>query len=203
MIIAWALCAPALGDTVFLSAEELAPHQTTIARVEKYLSGLTTVAADFTQVAPDGAIATGKFYLKRPGRMRWQYDPPVPVLMVADGHSLVYYDSDLQQVSYYPLGSTLAGFLAQEKISLAAGKIGILAIEEKDGALRIALAQRDKPDEGRLVLEFSDKPLLIRNMVITDATKQTTTVSLNHARFGTALDKALFVFNDPRPKRTN
>lgn len=189
-------------SATFFTPEQLAPHQATIERVEKYLSGLTTVAADFTQVAPDGAIATGKFYLKRPGKMRWQYDPPVPVLMVADGRSLVYYDAELQQVSYFPLGSTLASFLAQEIISFT-GKIGIQGIEEKDGALRITLAQREKPEEGRLMLEFSDKPLLIRNMVVTDATRQTTTVSLNHARFGVALDKALFVFHDPRPKRVN
>lgn len=194
---------PALaGDNAFLTPEQLSPHRETIARVEKYLSALTTVAADFTQTAPDGAIATGKFYLKRPGRMRWQYDPPVPVLMVADGHSLVYYDSELQQVSYYPLGSTLAGFLAQDAIRLDE-KVGIQEIEAKDNVIRIALAQRDKPDDGRLVLELSDKPLLIRNMIITDATRQTTTVSLNHARFGLALEKSLFVFNDPRPKRMN
>ncbi len=199
--LAWIPAFAGMTET-FLTPEQLAPHQATIARVQEYLSGLTTIASDFTQVAPDGSLATGTFYLKRPGLMRWQYNPPVPILMVADGHQLVYYDYDLKQVSYFSLDSTVIGFLAQEKISFT-GKVGIKEFEEKDGAIRITLAQKDKPDEGRLMLEFSDKPLLIRSMVVTDATRQITTVSLTHARFGMALDKALFAFNDPRPKQRN
>lgn len=190
------------GDSTFLTPDQLAPHQKTIDRVQEYLSALTTIAADFTQTAPDGAMATGTFYLQRPGMMRWQYNPPTPILMVADGHQLVYYDYDLKQVSYFSLDSTVVSFLAQKKIDFI-GKVGIKEFEEKNGAIRITLAQRAKPDEGQLMLEFSDKPLLIRNMVVTDATKQITTVSLNNARFGVTLDKELFVFNDPREKMRN
>ncbi len=63
------------------------------------------------------------------------------------------------------------------------------------------MAQRDKPDDGELTLEFSDHPLLLRNMVVRDATNQVTTVSLNHARFGVKLDPELFIFRDPRKGR--
>ncbi len=184
----------------FLTPEQLAPHRATIDRVGKYLSGLTTIISDFNQVAPDGSIATGKFYMQRPGMMRWQYNPPTPVLMVADGKILTYYDYELQQVNYIKLDSTVIGFLAQDKISFDKN-VGILNVEEKDGVIRIALAQRDKSDEGTLTLEFSDRPITIRNMVITDATQQVTTVSLNHATYGQKLDKKLFVFQDPRTRR--
>jgi len=185
----------------FLTPEQLSPHQKTIDRVEKYLSGLTTIIADFTQAAPDGSISTGVFYLKRPGMMRWQYKPPTPILMVADGNELIFYDYELEQITHIPLDSTLVGFLAQKTIRFSGGMVGITNIEEKDKVIRIEMAQKKKPDEGLLMLELSDQPLQIRNMVVTDTTKQTTTISLNHAKYGEELKKELFVFIDPRKKK--
>jgi len=199
------LTAPAFADdntpkVTFLSAKEIAAHQATINRLQGYLSNLTTVISDFTQTSPDGTVATGKFYLQRPGKMRWQYNPPTPILIVSSGKELVFYDYELEQVSYIPLNSTLIGFLAQDKISFETG-VGISAFEEKTGIVRITLAEREKPDEGQLLLEFSDQPLQLRNMIITDPTHQTTSVSLNNAAFGTVLDKSLFIFRDPRKPR--
>lgn len=187
-------------DATFLASDQLKPHQKTISRVEKYLSELTTIISDFTQVAPDGSIATGTFYLKRPGLMRWQYHPPTPILMVADSHELIFYDYELEQVTHIPLDSTLVGFLAQEKIRFS-GSVGITTIENQNKVIRIQLAQKEKPSEGQLLLEFSDSPLQIRSMVVTDATQQKTTVSLQKARYGLPIDKELFVFKDPRRKR--
>ena len=184
----------------FLTPAQIAPHQKTIDRVTKYLSGLSTIVADFTQVAPDATLTSGKFFLKRPGRMRWQYNPPTPVLMIANGSEFVYYDYELEQVTYVPLDSALVGFLAQKTIAFD-DKVGIIHFEEENGAIRISMAQRDKPTEGQLMLEFSDKPLFIRNMVVTDASNQRTTVALSNAKFGVALDKRLFVFLDPRKGR--
>lgn len=181
----------------FLSKAQLDKRRGTITRVEEYLSSITTIVSDFTQVAPDGSLATGKFYLKRPGRMRWQYNPPTPILMVSDGDRLVYYDYELEQVNYLSLDETLISFLAHRKIGFD-GKIGITDISVSPGAIRISLAQRDKPTEGELMLELSDKPLTIRNMVIRDATNQITSVSLNDAKFGVKLDDELFKFQDPR-----
>ena len=190
------------SDTVFLSPTQLAPHQKTIDRIQGYLSNLTTIIADFTQAAPDGTLTNGKFYLERPGKMRWQYNPPTPILMVSNGSELVYYDIELEQVSHIPLDSTLIGFMAQDKISFDK-KVGIIDFSMDAGVIRVTLAQRDKPDDGQLQLEFSDKPLLIRNMVITDATHQVTNVSLNNARFGLEMDPELFIFRDPRRSRNH
>lgn len=186
----------------FLSEAELASHKNTIDRVQKYLSSLSTIVADFTQTAPDGTLATGTFYMQRPGMMRWQYNPPTPVLMVADGYKLTYYDYELEQVNYIKLDETVISFLAQDIISFDKN-VGIRGVEEKDGVIRVTLAHRDKPDEGELTLEFADKPIQIRNMVVRDATQQTTTVSLNKAKYGVKLDKSLFAFKDPRERRIN
>lgn len=201
LLLALAITSPiAAAETTFLNADALTPHQKTISRVEQYLSGITTIVADFMQTAPDGSISTGTFYLKRPGLMRWQYEPPTPILMVADAKTLIFYDYQLQQVTHIPLDSTLIGFLAQKNVRFS-GTVGLLGVENKHGVIRLTLAQREKPDEGRLMLEFSDNPLQIRNFVVTDATGQTTTISLSHAKYGTKLDPDLFVFKDPRPRR--
>ena len=202
ILSAYPLTVTAADTVTFLSDEQLAKQHQTIERVERYLSGLTTITADFTQIAPDGALTGGKFFLMRPGKMRWQYNPPTPILMVANGTELVYYDYELEQVSYIPLDSTLIGFMAQEVIRFDK-TVGIIALENKHDAIRITLAQRDKPTEGELTLEFSDKPLLIRKMVVRDATNQVTTVSLNNATFGAKLDKKMFIFIDPRNRWRN
>ncbi len=188
------------SEARFMTDAELERHRAAIERLENYLSGLTTVTSEFTQIAPDGALTSGRFYMQRPGKMRWQYNPPTPILMVANGNELIFYDYELQQVSYIPLDSTLIGFLAQDEIRFA-GKVGIIAFSEGAGVTRVTLAQLEKPSDGHLTLEFSNKPLTIRNMVVLDATGQSTTVSLNNATFGQALDKDLFIFRDPRKPR--
>lgn len=185
------------ANSVFLSKSVIEKRQSTIKRIEDYLSNLKSIVSSFQQVAPDGTLTTGKFYLKRPGKMRWQYNPPTPILMVSNGSTLVYYDYELEQVSHVSLDSTLIGLLAHDKIRFD-GKIGITELAQDSGAIRISLAQRDKPTEGELMLEFSDKPLTLQNMVIRDATNQITSVALTDAKFGVALDDKLFIFRDPR-----
>lgn len=172
-----------------------------LARLEEYLNRLTTIVADFTQVAPDGSLSSGKFYLQRPGKMRWQYDPPTPILMIARNDAVVFYDYELEQVSHIPVDSTLATFLAKEKIDLHNPALSVDSVNMYPGVLRIILSQTGKPEQGSLTLEFADHPLQLKNMVVTDAQQQVTTVSLNNAQFGKKLDKSLFVFDDPRNKR--
>jgi outer membrane lipoprotein-sorting protein len=172
-----------------------------LSRLETYLNGLTTVAADFSQIAPDGALTGGKFYLKRPGKLRWQYDPPTPILMVASDDQFVYYDYELEQLSYIPFDNSLASFLAQKTIDLNDRFIRIDELEKTPGMVRLTLSQTDKPEAGKLTLEFSDEPLLVRNMVVTDSQGQVTTVALNNAQFGLKLDDKLFRFVDPRKNK--
>lgn len=188
------------STSLYLSEAELAKYLPTISRLEKYLSELTTVEAHFTQTSSDGSVGEGTFYLQRPRQMRWEYTPPVPILIVSSGNELVYFDKELEQVSRIPIDSTLAGFLAKEKI-IFGGDVGIEQVSEEASVIRITISQREKPDEGSLTLEFSDSPLLLRRMIIIDATGQSTNVSLNNAKFGGKLSPKLFVFKDTRKKR--
>jgi outer membrane lipoprotein-sorting protein len=171
-------------------------------KIEKYLSGITTVNADFVQVEPNGNISSGKFYMQRPGRMRMEYNPPNPVLLVTNGNALVYYDKSLQQVTNIPLSSTLVGFLTRPQIRFDSS-VKIVDFTRKPGSLRLTLVQTARPKDGLLTLEFQDDPLKIRNMVVTDSAGQITTVSLNNAQFDVPVDQKLFVFRDPRKKYPN
>lgn len=171
-----------------------------ITRVETYLNKIDTIIADFTQIAPDGALTGGKFYLKRPGKMRWQYDPPTPILMVANGDAIIFYDYELEQISHIPLDNTLAGFLAQEVIDFDDQSIQLTGFDQSPGSIRLSLVQRGQAEDGELTLEFIDNPIQIKNMIIRDAQGKSTTISLQNARYGHTLEENLFTFRDPRTR---
>jgi outer membrane lipoprotein-sorting protein len=169
-----------------------------IARVEAYLNGVKTVRARFMQISSTGELAQGDFYLLRPGKMRIQYAPPVPILIVADGTWLIYYDRELEQVSYIPLNSTPAGILVADKISLLADDVTVTGFEHKAGMVRITLVRTDSPEEGSLTLVFSDQPLALRKWTVVDAQGVVTNVSLIDAHFDVPLDPKLFRFKNPK-----
>ena len=169
-----------------------------IQRVEEYLTNLYSIVADFNQVDAGGGVAEGKFYLKKPGKMRWEYKPPTPILLVSNGKVMTYYDSELDQVNYIAFDDTLAGFLAQEKITLTSKSAQLVDFVAKEGVIRATIVQRQKPDEGSLTLEFSDKPLQLKQMVVTDARGQRTNIQLQNATYGENLPDSLFKFEDPR-----
>jgi outer membrane lipoprotein-sorting protein len=164
-------------------------------RVETYLNALTTLVADFTQVSPDGTITTGRFYLQRPGKMRWEYDPPTPILIVGNGSVLTYFDKELAQTTHIPMDSTPAGLLARDPIRFD-DSVVIESVEDNAGALRVTLHRAEEPGDGKLTLEFSDTPFQLRNLIITDATGQMTTIALRNAHFGETLSPKLFSLHE-------
>lgn len=144
-----------------------------------------------------GAIARGRVYLSRPGRMRFQYDPPTPILMIADGTFLVYYDRDLKQSSFIPLSRTPVALLVRDEVSLTQGLI-ITRFERGAQTLRISVVEERDPDQGSLTLVFDDHPLTLVQWVVVDQQKVSTRVSLVNTEIGRQLDDQLFIFKDPK-----
>ena len=107
-----------------------------IERIEIYLTNLETLKAGFLQVSSTGEIATGRFLLSRPGHMRFEYDPPSPVLIIADGIFLVYADKDLEQVTHVLQKSTPVGILAEDDVNLS-GDITVIGYARGRGAIRV------------------------------------------------------------------
>jgi outer membrane lipoprotein-sorting protein len=171
---------------------------TTITRIEAYLSGISSAVANFKQHSADGSSGSGKFFLKRPGKMRWQYDPPTPMLLVSNGKVVTFYDASVDQVTYIGVDDTLAAFLTKSEIKLESSSLELMRLESTKGQVRVNVRQRKKPDEGSLTLVFADAPLSLAGMTATDATGNETEVTFADAQFGVKLDDALFVFEDPR-----
>jgi outer membrane lipoprotein-sorting protein len=170
----------------------------TLRRVEVYLNDIKTITANFTQVAPDGSLTSGKLFIKRPGKMRWQYDPPTPVLMLSSGNTLTFYDYELDQTTQVPLDDTLAGFIARPNIKFDDDALRVINFREGANSIRFTILQTDKTDQGSLTLELSDNPLKIQNIIVSDAAGQMTTISLQDARYDLALDDQMFDFENPR-----
>jgi outer membrane lipoprotein-sorting protein len=183
----------AAAGAATLSAEDKAD----VARVEAYLNDIKTLQSRFLQIATDGSSVEGTFSLDRPGKMRIDYEPPSPVLIVADGHYVVYFDKDLQQTTYLSYDDTPAGILLADKIALS-GKVQVLGIDRRAGVLSVALANAKDQGEGRLTLVFSDKPLTLRKWIVTDPQSVTTTFTLLNPRQGVTLSPDLFKFQAPK-----
>ena len=173
----------------------------TLRRIEHYLNSMTTMVAAFTQSSPDGAIATGTMLMKRPGLMRWQYDPPTPVVMYADGDNLVYYDYELDQINYVDIDDSLATILTRQHIRFDDDDYRVIHFREGAGSIRFTILRASEPDEGRITLEFTDKPLEIQRMSITDASGQIVHVTFRDQAYGVVLNNKLFKFDDPRKSR--
>lgn len=169
-----------------------------IAEIDAYLNSVKTVRARFLQVSSDGQTAEGTVYISRPGHMRLEYAPPVPLLIVADGTFLIVNDTKLDQVSYIPLGSTPAGILLQPGIDLDGGDVAVTQLSEDAGTLRVTVVRRESPTDGNLTLVFDTDPLTLRRWEIVDAQSITTQVTLVSAVFNQSLDDSLFRFKNPR-----
>ncbi len=196
-----------LGFTQVKAEEESAANTVTpyayekeLARIENYLNNIGNLVADFTQIAPDGEISTGKFYLSRPGKLRWQYDPPTPILIVANGNVISYYDYELDQVSHVTVNSTLAGVLTRKEIRFT-DDVEVSDVKNEDKVLYLTLAMKNKPEEGKLTLVFSDKPLTMRKMIVTDANGKVTNISFDNPVTAQELDKELFNIDNKKLNR--
>jgi outer membrane lipoprotein-sorting protein len=167
-------------------------------RISAYLDSIHTMRARFQQVAAGGGLASGKIFLRRPGLMRVEYEPPMPVLLVADGLWVNYYDSDLDQLTQIPISQTPVWFLLRETIDFSPA-ITVTRIERSPGAMRLSLYQTEQPDAGSASLTFADDPLQLKQWTITDSQGTQVEIALQDAVFGGALANDLFA--TPRTKK--
>jgi outer membrane lipoprotein-sorting protein len=170
-----------------------------VARVQTYLNAIHTMQSRFEQVADDGGVAYGTIYVDRPGKMRIVYDPPSPILIVATGGQIYYYDSKLGQVSRTTVDDTPAWFLLRDKIGLG-GDITVTDFQRSADTLRLTLVETKNSGLGQVTVVLSDKPLQLRQWTVLDAQQRRVTVTLQNPTFGGALNANLFNWTDPRPE---
>lgn len=169
----------------------------TINKIEAYLNNIKTLVANFTQIAPDGSEADGKFFLSRPGKIRWQYNPPNPTLIIFNNSLLTHYDYDLDQVSYASSEDNLSSILTKENIVF--GKdIVATNIDDRNNIINITVNNPNKIDDGEINLIFNKNPIEIRKIELTNSTGQLTSIFLNDMIFDQILDKELFIVKNPK-----
>jgi outer membrane lipoprotein-sorting protein len=164
-------------------------------RIAAYLGSIRTMYAKFRQVASGGAVATGQLWMARPGRMRFEYDPPSPILLLADMFYVYYVDKELIQMSKVGLKSTPAWLLLRDPITFS--DLIVTRFERGANTISLTVVEKAEPDNGSLMMAFRDDPLALQRWSIVDQQRKTTTVSLYDERFGVALDPKLFVYQDP------
>lgn len=157
-----------------------------------YLNGLTTVEADFTQVNSDGTIATGKLYIRRPGRIRFEYAPPDRSLVMAGGSQVAIFDAKSNQPpEQYPLRRTPLNLILAADVNL--GRSGmVVGHAQVENTTRVTAQDPENPSYGTIELVFTPAPVELRQWVITDDVGNQTTVILGEMRKGGSLPASLF-----------
>lgn len=175
-----ALGRPALADKLSLST------------LSKYLNGLTTVEADFTQVNADGSVSTGRIYIQRPGRVRFEYGPPDRSLVLASAGQVAIFDGKSNQPpEQYPLKRTPLNLILDDNIDL--GRAKMVVGHKADGtSTRVVAQDPENPQYGTIELVFTADPVELRQWVITDDLGQQTTVILGEMKKGGSFGASLF-----------
>lgn len=164
-----------------------------VSKIETFVNNITTIEAGFVQMSGSGGFARGTLYLQRPGRMRFEYEPPVPYLLVSDGTFFIYVDSELEQVTYLPLSQTPANLLLRKNFSLSDG-LTLTGFKEEGSVVKVEVADSDNPDLGRVTLTFNRDPLSLKSWTVLDPQAQRIQVTLVDPQYGKKLDRSLFVY---------
>lgn len=177
---AFALVRPAFAERISLS------------EISRYFNGFSTAEGEFTQINPDGSLSTGRIYIRRPGRVRFEYDPPEESLVMAGGGQVAIFDGRSNQgPNQYPLSKTPLNLILERNVDFS--NRSMVVGHTDDGTTTTVIAQDpENPQYGSIRLVFSEEPTELRQWVIRDDTGAETTVILGNMRFGGDLSAGLF-----------
>ena len=165
--------------------------------VESYINSIRTLQARFVQTNPNGSSVQGTLFVRRPGRMRFQYDPPSQLKVVADGFQVTMWDPATRDFGQWPIGWTAATFLVKEPFKLS-GDITVQAMDrDADGFLQLTLVQTRRPQEGTVIVRLAQNPLALRGWTIIDKRGNRVTVALTDLQTGVQLADSLFKYDGP------
>ena len=167
--------------------------QISLDQLSRYLNALQTAEAGFTQINADGTISTGRVYIKRPGRARFEYDPPEEALVMAGGGQVAIFDgkSNLGRPEQYPLRRTPLSIILERNVDLA--RRDMVVGHTFDGTATTVVAQDpEHPEYGRIELNFTNNPVELRQWVVVDGSGARTTIILNDMQTGNELSASLF-----------
>jgi outer membrane lipoprotein-sorting protein len=176
------------GSTTALNPEQRA----IVDKVDNYLSSVRTLTGKFVQVGPDGGRTTGTFYLAKPGRVRFEYDAPSPVELVADGQSVVVRDRSLATQDVYPLSQTPLRFLLADKVDLMKDT-NLVAVYADDVFITVVVEEKNTLiGTSRLMIMFDAKDMQLKQWTVTDPQGYDTTVAVYNLDASKKPDPSMF-----------
>ena len=176
-------------------------QQLSLTEISRYLNGLTTLEAEFTQINSDQTISTGVIKIHRPGRARFEYSPPDETLVIAGGQQLAVFDAKSNTgPEQYPLKETPLNLILAQNVDL--NRSGMVVGHSYDGTATTVVAQDpDYPEYGNIQLMFTGNPVELRQWIITDGSGAETAVILGDVRTGLRYPTATFSINAEVSKR--
>ena len=185
--------------TVLLSLLTLAgtaQAQTGVPEIEQYINSIRTLQARFVQNNPNGSVVQGTLYLRRPGRMRFEYDAPSQLKIVADGSQVTMWDPANKDFGQWPIGWTAASFLVRDQLKLS-GDLTVQGLQRTGDGLQLTVVQTKKPQEGKIIVRLAENPLALRGWSIIDNRGSKVDVALVDVRSGMQLADSLFKYDGP------
>ncbi len=171
--------------------------QAQVPEVENYINSIRTLQARFVQSNPNGSVVQGTLSISRPGRMRFEYDPPSQLKIVADGTQVTMWDPANKDFGQWPLGWTAASFLVKNPLKLS-GDITVQAQQRTpEGLLALTLVQTRKAQDGKIIVRLSENPMQLRGWTIIDNRGNKVDVSLTNLQTGIQLADSLFKYDGP------
>jgi outer membrane lipoprotein-sorting protein len=193
-LVGAALLAPAVAQQM---------PQGDLATVSAYIRSVTTMTADFSQTDRNGQTLTGKLTLKQPGKIRFQYQKGVPLLIVGDGKALTLIDYEVRQVQRWPIGNSPLGALIDPTRDLS--KFGKMVPTGDPDILSVQARDPKRPEYGTITMIFqrsatSPAGLQLYGWVALDSQNNRTSVRLTNQQYGVAVPDSAFKWTDPRPR---
>ncbi len=170
-------------------------------KIADHFSSVQTMAGEFVQFGPRGEQTGGKFYIQRPGKIRFNYEKPSSTTVVSDGRSVVIENIKLKTADLYPLSKTPLKLLLDDRIDLSDGKVK--SVKEEDDLTTIQLADKSIFGSAKITMMFDPKSYELRQWTITDAQGKDTTVMVFNVQQGVKLDAKLFKINSDRLQEFN
>ena len=162
------------------------------AKVSSYLSSLQTLVGNFVQVGPDGTKTKGDFFIQKPGKVRFEYDPPSPIDIIADGSSLAVRDRNLATQDIYPLSQTPLRYLLSDRIDLLKDT-NVVSVASDDMFISITIEEKQALiGTSRLMLMIGTKDGQLKQWTVTDPQGYDTTVAVYNLDTSKKVDPSLF-----------
>jgi len=171
-----------------------------LAAVQAYLKNITSLRARFSQIAPNRQVSSGTMSLQKPGKLRFQYAPPSPILVVSDGTVITLIDYELKQVTRWPINDTPLKPLVRSDFMFGQD-VEVLGMRRNAQWINVAITDPKKRDEGSMLLTFARNPLKLTEWEVIDERGASTIVALDDLETNIKLEPSLWQWKDPRPKR--